>query len=781
MDIKIEDPGTFKNALHNGINLFLGSGFSVLARNTENKSLPIGKNLITEIKKEFHRNDLDNLDLTKLSTVIMSTEREKFKEFLKKRFSVKDFDDRYKILEKLSVKGIFTTNIDNLIHKIFENSKERYINDIDLHGPTYSDKSSIDLITLHGSILNDQSLMRFSSTDIASAFRNDPSRWYDLQERLSKQPVLFWGYSVEDPGTLEALARSISTNGGESRIWLTVHPDLVGTSILDYYHALNFHLIIADTSSFLEYLVGEFTTSSKQLINLDALDTKTAFPSEAIPVAGEVFVRPISNFFRGSAPTWSDIFSGSLYKTSKYNEARESIYKQRHTIITGIPACGKTTLLMQLASNIDFQGHKLIVEKLTEERAHLIARKLRGAPALILVDNFTDDAIALEWLSNISGVQVVAADTDYSISNAKNFLSWNKFNVIDVTSLSEKDMQGIRDSIPEPLKRTEYVIPEMPKGVRPSIFEFIQSNLISPSLFERVTEALRIFRKSNPDLAEMLLFVSHTHSCRIPVSMDMALGYWRDKSFDYDHIYQMLSTIGSTISEYQGVFADEAQDYFSTRSSILANAVLKSADGNALKQVLLRFHKNLGTYSICHYNVFVRYAYDSDLLIRAFPNWEEGKQFYDFLYQKEPSPYILQHAALYLSKRDRHVEAFNYIDKSLAQAGAFNWTIKNSHAIILFRANIAFWQKDEARDTLDESMEILGQCFRSDRRKSFHALTYSENAIQYWEKYRDDTARNYLIQAIQWLELIKQEESGLRRVNERVYRLEKKMKNFLKE
>ena len=43
--LSIEGDQAFKNALRDGINLFLGAGFSVLAKNKANDTLPLGNKL----------------------------------------------------------------------------------------------------------------------------------------------------------------------------------------------------------------------------------------------------------------------------------------------------------------------------------------------------------------------------------------------------------------------------------------------------------------------------------------------------------------------------------------------------------------------------------------------------------------------------------------------------------------------------------------------------------------------------------------------------------------
>ena len=464
-----------------------------------------------------------------------------------------------------------------------------------------------------------------------------------------------------------------------------------------------------------------------------------------------------------------------FHRFTHYLEAQEAIYAGKHTIITGVPASGKSTILMELANSIEFKGHKLILDKLTEEKADLIIRKLNGEEALIFIDTYTDDASAFEKLSNIPSIHVVGADRDYYVSNTMHLISRSRYHVIDITELSDHDLQMIRQSIPDSIRRTEFRRPSMTGATRPSLFEYIQVNIFAPTIYERVQQALREFRYDSPVLAEMLLFVAYVHMCRTPVSMDMALAYWRDQDIKYEKIYEMFKKIGASITEYAGELAEEPQDYFSARSTLVADSVYKAADSKSFRHMLIRFHKNLSPYRICHYRIFSRRAYDDRIAIKAFPDWKEGREFYDYIYERDQSPYVLQQAALYLSKRDSHKEAFNYIDRALAQSGTYNWTIRNSHAIILFKANIGFWQESSARKTLDDSMAILNLCYREDRRKAYHAVVFSDHAVQYWKKYRDETAKTYLEQAREWLDVVREEEPWLKRVEEQQKAVKKQL------
>src|SRR5690606_8821158 len=94
-----------------------------------------------------------NLSLPQISTIIEKQSREKFHGFLRKVFSVENFDDRYLFIDKLNPKKIYTTNIDNLIHKIYDTVEDKYINDVTYEGESLHDNLAVDFSALHGNVI----------------------------------------------------------------------------------------------------------------------------------------------------------------------------------------------------------------------------------------------------------------------------------------------------------------------------------------------------------------------------------------------------------------------------------------------------------------------------------------------------------------------------------------------------------------------------------------------------------------------------------------------------
>ena len=79
------------------------------------------------------------------------------------------------------------------------------------------------------------------------------------------------------------------------------------------------------------------------------------------------------------------------------------------------------------------------------------------------------------------------------------------------------------------------------------------------------------------------------------------------------------------------------------------------------------------------------------------------------------------------------------------------FSIRNSHAIILFDANYDLLLNEMVEKQLDRSMEILHKCYNDDSRKIFHAIVYADQAERYYMKTNSSKTIRYLQQAMTWL------------------------------
>ena len=749
--MKIEHEKTFERHLREGINIFTGAGFSLLATDHDGRPLPTGATLKEELCKEFPTAP-KGLDLPKTCACISRSRKNDLEEFIRQRFIVKNYDPLYENIAYINVKFIFTTNVDNLLEVIFDGNSEKFLNNIDFNGITVHERSAIDYIHLHGYVCDPESTLIFDNLSIASAPINDGTRWNFLSKSMLKYPTLFWGSSMNDTGTLcELYANKDENNTQES--WIIVHPDKTSKDEIAYYKAINLNIIESSTEEFLMYL-SNFSSNDQQITTAPYKSIPSALRDYTIPTnSPSLEHRALQTFYLGAAPEWGDIYNSRVKKISFFRTIEELANNKKNILITGGPATGKTTLLMQLAAFYNFNGIKLFIPSISLEKAKHIATIIENIPTLIFIDNFRGSIDALNFLAQKKNIQLIIAERDYAyliISNA-NFIATNT-GVVDITSIKEIDKQTIIDSIPIDLKNKKKI--NIEDG--DSLFEIMEKNCKMSSIKERFKNVLSDLKKKDDDLVQFFLLVCYLHSCRSIASMDIIWNfldnYWNTYDDKYSYINNLIDILSSSISEYIGPDCTESnQDYFTIRSNLLADCINYYTPAEDLAKMLQRFYNRISLSHIPRLDCFKFQAYDARLFAKAFPNIQDGIDIYDLIYKKNNSYYTLQQKALYLSHKNEHQRAFKIIDEAIVKGGSGRWSIKNSEAIIKFQAYIRRDNTSDVQDALDDSMATLKKCYSSDSRKTFHALTYANQSIAYWDKYRNDKAKIYLLTAKEWL------------------------------
>lgn len=769
--MRIELEQLLKQGLQGGINLFVGAGFSLECKNLDGAKLPIGNELANELADRFQT---PKLELSRVTAIIENKNRDELHDFLRRKYSVGEFDKSYLALDNVSLKAIYTTNIDNLVFRVFENSTNYYVNDTTLQGPSFRDRKAINYYPLHGCILNKERPMVFSSLAVASSFSGNPRLWGDLIRSMESYPTIFWGYSLSDSGILETL-NSIKTSGYEkSNKWIVLHKE--NPEEEEYYKALGFNIIVASNTELLAYFKDNpaLRTNSSGTKKT----TKELLGEEFVPSnPNSVPVREINEFYLGAAPSWSDIYRPDLYKTSHFNSIQNSIFSDKDTIVIGIPGSGKTTLLMQLAAFINFDGHKIILEYPSIDRAKNIINSLKGERALIFVDNFTEEVQSFLEFHKHENIILVGCDREHNFEIISHLVDKKQFDIISVTTLLKSDIQEIHNRIPPVIKSGTLVSKANNSDEDPSLFEFVNLNLRVPKINDRYKTLMEKLDEDDELLSEFLLLACFVHYCRTPLSFDMAYSYFSNDISNYNEVYELRDNLGSLLVDNPiTLIEDSDQDYFSSRSVILSEVIIENVDGKLLKRFLTRFNDNLPPYKIVNYRTFRKKGHDKYIAIRAFPNWEDGKAFYEKLMLNDPNnPFLLQQGALYLSYKQQHNEAFYWIDKARNMSRDAILSIRNSHAIILFDANIKR-QGNEVKYTLDNSMDILIDCYNLDKRKLYHAKKFAEQAIEYYDRYWDDKATEYITQAKAWID----EEMKTNNWHRGLRRLQTELKNRTK-
>lgn len=497
----------FRVALKQGINLFCGAGFSVEASDTDGAKLPVGEELLNELKKNFPA--VQNYQkLPFACTKITKTDKQSFYTFLEKRFTVKDFDPQYLSLLDIRIKNIYTTNIDDLFFKIYERSEQPfYLNDCSTRGAAYDDQRAVHYYPLHGCIRNNQNYV-FGATEIASVFsqRNNEKSWKSLASDSAKHPILFWGWNFQDPGPIQAMYGDNNNVDDNANRWVLLRNP--NEEMLDYFESLKFNVIIGDTKRMLEY-ISDFVSASAETDEQVSVndDTLSLLEPYVIPENGEKLpAYPLKKFFLEYTPRWSHIYSRSIPKTSNYKKIANSIASGKSTIVMGIRGSGKTTLMMQLLADYETTRlkHMLIAPSIDQVQNYI--KLLNGKRSLLFVDDCFRDTNALIQLFNAPNIQIVCFDRDFNYERQYHRIQPYTFNLIDVTEITKEDAQSIVNIIPIELRRDNAGTKNFEKD--PTIL-----NLLAMDLKAMNFRFMTCFHEKDAIAAKVFLMIAYVHSC----------------------------------------------------------------------------------------------------------------------------------------------------------------------------------------------------------------------------------------------------------------------------
>lgn len=733
-------------AMHSGINLFVGAGFSVYAKDKTGEKLPIGSQLINEL----HTNvGPGQKDLSKYCSVMERKNKTLLMNYLTERFKVFSYDPCYLNLNLINLKGVYTTNIDNLIPQIIEKSEFRYVNYQHINGDCI-DERGVNYLPLHGYVENPEKGYIFSVEKISNIYNQATRIFSYLSAALEKYPTIFIGYGLNDAGVIEAITSEQTFQNAQKSKWIVLYNPTKDD--IEYFESMGFNIIISETKDFLEAIAT--LDEWDKIKGKGCEDIENLLRANIIPKdARKQIQRPIDEFYRGFPPKWTDILRNVIYKTSHYKNIEDSIFnKKKGTIIIGSPISGKTTLAMQVGYFIHYNGIKLFLTDLNQGKANYLSKIIGNQNALLIVENFTDDIQAFQELKSLPNVSLVGVDRSHNFGYVSHLINKNNFDIINVTPLTEFDIQGIIDTIPDGIRKSEAEIRKSnPRDMDESIFEFVIRHIKGESVKNRYKKFIKNLENDDIGLAEFLVLCAYMHAARVPLSMEVAYSYF--DNFSYSDVIDMRNQLADFLKEDDAEeLAQNNIDGYRPRSSITSEAILSYVSPKLLAKVLNTLIDKVSYIRICNFKTFRKWAFDKRLISKAFPKWEEGKLFYEnaFLFDNR-NPYVLQQGALYLSSKQKYQEAFDWIDKAKILTNDRQFSIRNSHAIIMFDANYNIYT-DEAEEQLDRSMEILHKCFNDDMRKTFHAKTYAEQALRYYKKYNNPKSIEYLQQSLVWLE-----------------------------
>ncbi|MCT7581232.1 SIR2 family protein [Aliarcobacter butzleri] len=741
MAITIEREGLLKNHLREeGINLFLGAGFSYNAMNKNNDELPTGDSLKKLLVEKFDLQMFEQLSLPQISDIIKKQWKGDFNRYLRDLYSVKRYDEKYNCINKLNIKNIFTLNIDDLVEKIYEDDKSiKILYDVEKYGSI--DNEGIDFFKLHGSITytHDKELL-FSPEELSNLFLKDITKSAGIALKIASKATIFWGTRIEDANILNLLSDQALKKITPKEKWVLVTPSEKNDAIAKFFKIQGYNIIRGNTEELLDYIkkfLEENHVNDSEISNsneeFDLLDKH--FSNNLIHkiLSNQYPSRPLKSFFSGDDPVWSDILDRKIPTISYYNEILGKIHKNKKTFITGGIGSGKSTILMQLAIDPLIDGIKLFFNNITLAQAiklNVLIKHLKKS-IYIFIDNISNNLEAFLYLEKQSIYNIICAERDFNLDTILHKCDLKKDLITDITVIKDIDIQKICD-----LAHTG----RFKSYSKMSLFEVAYYIWEGKKLKDKILDLINHLEnnETDQDIFEFFTLMTYVRSCGISASMDMLLLYYQNDNITYKDIYTIKNKLSSLIDENDHFSISEEQDYFTLRSTAFAAIALRQIPSDILSKVLHKFSFNVHKDIIVRYNTFKRKAFDADIVTKAFRDIRDGIEFFERIIAMDPSEYRYQQFSLYLYRKGDLKKSWECIEEAIL-INPSSWTIKNTHAYILFKKNINVHIEEAiVKETLDETFRVIENCIQKDIRSSFHIITFCENSIEYYERFIDN-------------------------------------------
>lgn len=727
----------FKAALQRGINLFTGAGFSTLP-DPDGKCLPDATQLCEDICDRFSINPKYKSDLEQLSNILSIRYRDEFQIYLREKFTVSSYNKRYDILNAINLNSYITTNIDNIIQCIMDRSKRYSLFNVVEYGAKRG-ASSLPFIPLHGNVKNLSSNLYFGKSELANVDTDNKNLFDLMHGKLLEAPTLFWGYGFHDNAVERTIAKLL--HDSHQDIWILCMP---GNEKIDYFRDLGCHVIEGTTEELLDWIEENCPEEDRE--NAGGIDL-SSLQQYMVPSLNSLDVVKKEDYFTQGCTHWFCILSDYAYQT-KYVNLFYNLVLKKNLIAVGIPFSGKTTIMMQIAAKAQ-SDIKLVLSSISVEEAQRIINLLNGYQAFVFVDNCCDDVLASKLLMQQSNFTVVGFTDDYAFESSKHLLNGVCYERKDIDDLTREEAYGIYSKIPQWLQKAPFTYKE-DENEKYSVLELVTSNVKNILSRERVCKLLNRVKSKSETTFQIIALSAYLTCNKSCLNMDVLCSFF--DTTDYKILQEYIASTQNYLREIDVNLSQDTnnQEYYELRSNLFARLTYDELKAHFKKdfcKVIRKFILRVSPYNIYQHYIFRRSGYDAKLFSELFG--KEAYDLYECIYRFDDSVYTLQQQALYKAYQRDFTGAFSDIDKALNKS-RFNFSIRNSHAIILFEAS-----KDKrtqiAEDSMSKAMETLRECFHSDKRKVYHAQKFAEFALYLSENWRKD---DYMEEAKIWLEQI---------------------------
>jgi hypothetical protein len=380
--------------------LFLGAGFSSIAKNIYDENLPVGGQLAQKIWNFLgYKSEFRNETLQVMSEALLKSGKNKKEigEFYANNLLASVIPDEYNYLCKPFWFKIYSSNVDNVVFESYRRSHERKLNVLayPVNDPVDRDQflEKIQLVHLNGRLLlNDKNIydaddLIFSTMQYAHTLKTHLPLYEQFIRECATHPTIYIGTSLEEPLFWEYIAarQDKSRSSHEFRDKSFVISQSISEAkrkfLKDTYNIIS---IEANTETFLKWLrdispeiperievlkhtipniVEYFKTIGFSLYQKEIQEFAEAFKYVTIPTR-ELNYRSL--YLLGTTPMWEDIFldfdAPRKITTEIFNSVHEHFTKEKTLNIFslhGTAGSGKSTILKRVGYHLIKSGIKI--------------------------------------------------------------------------------------------------------------------------------------------------------------------------------------------------------------------------------------------------------------------------------------------------------------------------------------------------------------------------------------------------------------------------------------
>jgi hypothetical protein len=755
MDISTTDLHYILNNISsNSAVLFLGAGFSADATNRAGNTIPVGNTFAANLWKFIgYPGPYDGTPLARIYEAALTKKHSDLQHLLEETFTCEKIPAWYQILAKIFWLRIYTTNIDDLVEKIYKQSAD--VPRLSVRNGLTSDYeerdqflASIQYVKLNGTLEGGPRGITFSTRQYADRLAK-MDIWYDHFARdYSTRMTVFIGSKIDEPLFWQALAaRGQKLAASDPSPKSFVVSRTFSPPELD---ALKSYKLVPLTGTAQEFFdivtnaFGKFPSAEEVILNTNPdLAGMLKIRNSAISLAQRRSLEdfygtfaPVkqhkpdasyrSFFLFGSEPQWQDI-EANLDAAREINslvvhEIQEARKKKEAcaVVLHGYAGSGKSTCVKRVAHTLSGLAHPVFFTDSQELPApHRFEGALDLLPgrSIIFFDNASlamrllPDYLTAAKRSKLKHVFVIAGRTNQLHERLYQLSAVCPVVEIAMSELTIPDIDNVLDV----LGRTQnlgYLANKTRNQQRQVFLDYADNQILvamrratfGPGFEDIIKDE---FFKLEPLEAKMLyMCASIATAAQFSISRQ-----------------QLLACVNGRPAEIQKIISENLRgilvptsnpDRFLARHRVIAELIV---DRIAPRPVLKEAYVSL-LQALAHDIAFAGRLNASARLYRRIINHATVYKRFSFHLQEARSIYAsiapffsrdhhfwLQYGSLELEYGELH-QAANYVEQAYQYAPGDDF-VKTTKGLLLYKQSIAALEPEVAKDFRDRAREII--------------------------------------------------------------------------